>query len=600
LWRASSAPLRRRTTGAPAGPDGSGDEQLVEALRRRDPAALAALYSRYAGDIYNLACRMVRSGEDAEDITQDVLLRAYERLPRGRDVNLQPWLYRITVNRCYDVMRASARCPNGGGVPDETATRVDTFAQAELSRLMESALDALTPRQRAAMLLKDVHGLSLDEVAATMSITSGSVEVLLSRARRAFRERFEELCQGDGRPVPSWSVVGMVPAALVHHPLPPALQAPPLAAPAGAGPSASAAPPAPTPCAPPPPVVPPALAGGAGATLVGSVTAKVATVLVAGGLAVTTAVTSLPRASTASTHRLPGRVAAAAAYTVDRAGAQPASAGAPASAASPGASAQPTPAPEPTSSVPPSGIAPTDAPSAQPQPTPSPTASAAPGNGSRGDTARRVKQRLRAGLPVSPRLLARLALHGKLPERLLVRCALAGKLPRWAVVKLALADKLPRWVVARLALAGRLPRWVVGRLALADRLAPRAVDKLALSGKLPRAAVIRLALRGALTPSVTLRLARRGDLPPPVIGRLALEGRLTAAALLGRLALRGDLPQGMVRRLAVRGLLPKWVVRRLVRQGLLPRSVLGSSPKPSPTSSPSPTPEPSPAASSSS
>ena len=105
---------------------------------------------------------MVRHDADAEDVTQDVLLRAFERLPQQRSVDLQPWLYRITVNRCYDVLRAASRRPDGDGDgAAETPAGVDTYAQSELVQLFERSLDALTDRQRAAMLLKDVDGLSL-------------------------------------------------------------------------------------------------------------------------------------------------------------------------------------------------------------------------------------------------------------------------------------------------------------------------------------------------------------------------------------------------------------------------------------------------------
>ena len=202
---------------------GSSDARLVDGLRRGTPAAFAGLHERYATGIYNLALRVVRHAPDAEDITQDVLIRAFERLPRDRDVLLRPWLYRLTLNRCYDYLRGSARRPLPVATGTDLPSPQDPYEQSELQGLLEAAIGDLTRRQRAALLLKDVHGLSLVEVAACLGLTPGSVEVLLARARRAFRARFEERCAAAGRSLPR-SAGGL--AALPLLPLPAGLAAP--------------------------------------------------------------------------------------------------------------------------------------------------------------------------------------------------------------------------------------------------------------------------------------------------------------------------------------------------------------------------------------
>jgi RNA polymerase sigma-70 factor (ECF subfamily) len=221
------------------------EARLVEGLRRRAPEALAGLHEQYAAGIYSLALRVVRHAHDAEDITHDVLIRAYERLPRDREVLLRPWLYRLTLNRCYDHLRWSARRPLLAHEHDAPSPG-DPYEQSELQALLEASLDDLTRRQRAAILLKDVHGLSLVEVAACLEVTPGSVEVLLARARRAFRASFEERSVAAGRPVPG-SAGALVSLPLL--PLPLGLAAPPLALPA-----------APLPMPSLPPIAP--LAGG--------------------------------------------------------------------------------------------------------------------------------------------------------------------------------------------------------------------------------------------------------------------------------------------------------------------------------------------------
>ena len=213
-----------------------GEARLVDGLRRRAPEALAGLHEEYATGIYNLALRVVRHPSDAEDITQDVLIRAFERLPKDREVLLRPWLYRLTLNRCYDYLRVAARRPLAAAPEQEAPSPHDLFDQSELQRLLEASLGDLTRRQRAALLLKDVHGLTLVEVGACLDLTPGSVEVLLARARRAFRASFEGRCVAAGRPVPrsAGALVGLpllpLPAALGAPPLAP-LFAPPVATP---------------------------------------------------------------------------------------------------------------------------------------------------------------------------------------------------------------------------------------------------------------------------------------------------------------------------------------------------------------------------------
>ena len=86
---------------------------------------------------------MVHHRQDAEDITHDVLIRAYERLPRDREVRLRPWLYRITLNRCYDHLRTAAAGgrPSPTGQTPELPAFGDPFEQSELGALFERTLE---------------------------------------------------------------------------------------------------------------------------------------------------------------------------------------------------------------------------------------------------------------------------------------------------------------------------------------------------------------------------------------------------------------------------------------------------------------------------
>jgi RNA polymerase sigma-70 factor (ECF subfamily) len=166
-------------------------------------AAFADLHREHAVGIYNLAIRLVGDREDARDITQEVLLKAFERLGKPGELNQRAWLYRVTVNACYDHLRAQSRRPRSVNEGRETASNVDAFEQAELIRTVDAALRRLPPAQRAALLLREVHGLPTRDVAFALGTQSDSAAVTLSRARRAFCRHFVALRGPDAGPAPA-------------------------------------------------------------------------------------------------------------------------------------------------------------------------------------------------------------------------------------------------------------------------------------------------------------------------------------------------------------------------------------------------------------
>lgn len=172
------------------------DARLVAALRAGDDDAFASLVTDYQTAIYNLAWRLVDDREDARDIAQEVFLKAYRQIPKIEgELHLWAWLYRVTVNACWEHLRARSRRPvSVGDRPEEAdlGTR-DGEDQAELARLFTASLAKLSPKQQVALLLKDVHGLPHSDIAATLGISRGSSEVLLFRARRSFRSAFTSM-----------------------------------------------------------------------------------------------------------------------------------------------------------------------------------------------------------------------------------------------------------------------------------------------------------------------------------------------------------------------------------------------------------------------
>ena len=156
----------------------------------------------YQTAIYNLAWRLVRDREDARDIAQEVFLKAYRQIPKIEgELHLWAWLYRVTVNACWDHLRAGSRRPVSARRSARsrlTEGRDDGEDQAELARLFTASLAQLPPKQQVALLLKDVHGLQHSDIAATLGISRGSSEVLLFRARRSFRNAFTSMTADVG------------------------------------------------------------------------------------------------------------------------------------------------------------------------------------------------------------------------------------------------------------------------------------------------------------------------------------------------------------------------------------------------------------------
>lgn len=165
--------------------------------RSRDEA-FAELHRDHAAGVYNLALRMVGEREDARDISQDVLLKAYARLNEPRELDQRAWLYRVTLNACYDHLRARKRRPQVPLEPGlEPAAAIDLYEQSEMRRHLQAALVRVSPVQRAALLLREMYGLRTDEIAVALGMRSTSAEVTLTRARKSFRRHFMEV-SGSG------------------------------------------------------------------------------------------------------------------------------------------------------------------------------------------------------------------------------------------------------------------------------------------------------------------------------------------------------------------------------------------------------------------
>lgn len=158
------------------------------------------LVEQYSDLAYSVAFRMLRNVEDAEDAVQEAYISAYKALPRFKGQSkLSTWLYRIVVNTCLMKIRkekSRAKYLSETGfdeavVVDWRTGPEDTAVNSELRSHLEEGLEQLEPNLRAAVVLRDVQGLTTEEAAEALNITVASLKSRLHRARVLLRKYLE-------------------------------------------------------------------------------------------------------------------------------------------------------------------------------------------------------------------------------------------------------------------------------------------------------------------------------------------------------------------------------------------------------------------------
>ena len=186
------------------------DAALVEALRREEPAAAAALVERYGDRVYRLARRITGSNEDAEEVAQDALWTAARKIHTFKGESaFGSWLYRITANAAYMKLRTRKSKANEIALDDllpaldeegrhfepmdDWSARVDdATVQAELRALLEEAIAALPADYRTALVLHDIEGLSNPDIAEALGISLPAVKSRVHRSRLFLRQRLAD------------------------------------------------------------------------------------------------------------------------------------------------------------------------------------------------------------------------------------------------------------------------------------------------------------------------------------------------------------------------------------------------------------------------
>ena len=188
------------------------DRDLVERARQRDVAAFEQLVARYRSKVYGLAVRMMQDSSDAEEIVQETFLSAWQNLPSFRGESaFGSWLYRICANYCLMRLRrkkvetseaeAQQQLPEPRFDSDGTLLAAPSYdwtrgteekaLDNELRVAIERATDALPAEHRTVFLLKDIEGLSYEEIAEALGTTVPAIKSRLHRARLALREAID-------------------------------------------------------------------------------------------------------------------------------------------------------------------------------------------------------------------------------------------------------------------------------------------------------------------------------------------------------------------------------------------------------------------------
>lgn len=185
--------VRRGTASQPSGP-------LVERARAGDAGAFETLAREVERPLYRHVLRIVRESADAEDCVQDALLSAWRSIRSFEGDSFRAWIFRIATNRALDRLRSRRRHPELPLDPpaddDEVTWAEPAAAGPDLAQLagdrealavVEEALEALPPEQRAALLLRDVEGFAYEEIAVITSVEIGTVKSRIHRGRVAVR-----------------------------------------------------------------------------------------------------------------------------------------------------------------------------------------------------------------------------------------------------------------------------------------------------------------------------------------------------------------------------------------------------------------------------
>ena len=184
------------------------DQQLVERAQRGDKRAFELLVEKYQRKLARLVSRLVRDPGEAEDVTQEAFIKAYRALPSFRgDSAFYTWLYRIGINTAKNYLVATGRrAPTSTEVDAEEAESFESGEQLrdintpeslllskEIATTVNAAIESLPEELRSAIQLRELEGMSYEEIAKLMDCPIGTVRSRIFRAREAIADKLKPL-----------------------------------------------------------------------------------------------------------------------------------------------------------------------------------------------------------------------------------------------------------------------------------------------------------------------------------------------------------------------------------------------------------------------
>lgn len=183
------------------------ENKLVNKAVKGDNSAFEALMEKHMGIIYNIALRMAANQDDAEDMTQEIMIKIFRSLGSFKgNSKFSTWIYRVAVNTCLDELKKKknkkhlsldAEISGDDGenqieIKDDSPSPEKLAEQNELRDMVAAAVKLLSDEHRAVIVLRDIRGMSYNEIAGILGCSDGTVKSRISRARAQLKMILEK------------------------------------------------------------------------------------------------------------------------------------------------------------------------------------------------------------------------------------------------------------------------------------------------------------------------------------------------------------------------------------------------------------------------
>lgn len=184
------------------------ERELVQLSQEGDGEAFALLVKKFKSKVFNLAFGITQNREVADDLSQEVFIKAYFGLPKFKfKSEFSTWLYRITINLIKDHLRKEARMikisihdikENPLLLEDEIKTKEKEDVEEKRRKFVHRFIRTLPEKYQIILSLRDIHGFPYEEIAKILKLAPGTVDSRLHRARKMLRKKLEPFLRGKG------------------------------------------------------------------------------------------------------------------------------------------------------------------------------------------------------------------------------------------------------------------------------------------------------------------------------------------------------------------------------------------------------------------